>query len=234
MEAKKVTAMRIGIDNLVWCPLQEDSSAKLTYKQESGADQIYLLPGVMSLNINPNTSIETAYYDDGPGEVASTLGNVEVTLNKSSLGPKEQALLLGASYVKLAANHATAAGLLSGVADTPPWGALGYRTLKSDGTYRYVWLLKGKFTIPTSNNETKGESINFQSDEITGRFVGVNHVFDIKTSDEAWDENAKISPWKVEWDETSEVNLTNRKTIKEQWFNKVVLPTFAVQSQVSE
>lgn len=222
--------MRIGIDNLVWCPLDKDDSSELKYKKNGTAEQVYALPGVMSLNINPNTSMETAYYDDGPGEVATTIGKIEVTLNKSSLGPKEQAVLLGASYIKLAGAIDTAAGLLSGVSDTPPWGALGFRTLKSDGTYRYVWLLKGKFTIPTSNNETKGESINFQSDEVTGSFVSVSHVFEVKSSATEWEGDYKLSPWKVDWDESDTTTEADRQKIKDNWFKQVIVPSYTLPS----
>lgn len=223
----ELKAMRIGCDNVVWAALTKDDTTALTY------DTPVTLPGVMTLNINPNMSIETAYYDDGPGEVATTLGNIEITFNKSTLGLKEQAYLLGAAYIKAALKPATGSDvdvfkLLSGVADTPPEGALGFRTLKSDGTYRYVWLYKGKFAIPVSNNETKGDSINFQSDEITGRFVPVRHPFKLGTNYfETADKDKIIYPWKAEWDETDDTATTTQKAkIKGEWFTQVIQPTY--------
>lgn len=224
-------AMKIGCDNVVWAPLEADAASGVTYKVDGGGKPlIYQLPGVMSLNINPNMSIETAYYDDGPGEVATALGNIEVTLNKSALGLKEAAMLLGATYIKTAVKDSGDMHLLlAGVADTPAWGAIGFRTLKADGTYRYVWLYKGKFSIPASNNETKADSINFQSDEISGRFVSTKGGFKLD-SIPVWGGTPKagkiIYPWKAEWDETSEKSQATRATIKSKWFEQVILPTF--------
>lgn len=221
-------SMRIGCDNVVWTALEADADAGLVYKGD-----IYSLPGVMSLNINPNMSIETAYYDDGPGEVATTLGNIEISFNKSALGLKEQAILLGSTYAKKQITPTTGAAIddfisVSGVSDIPAWGALGFRSLKSDGTYRYVWLYKGKFSLPTSNNETKGDSVSFQSDEISGRFVSSLYKYALQ-ADAVWDtenQKRKISPWKVEWDETNIDDQAVRAKIKKDWFAQVILPTY--------
>lgn len=200
-------AMRIGCDNVVWAPLIMDNG---TAKPTWGA--IKELPGVMVMNINPNTSIETAFYDDGPGEVASTLGNIEVSFDKSSLGPKEKAELLGKSV--------DAQGLLWHASnDTPPWGAIGFRSLKGDGTYRYVWLYKGKFTDPADNNETKGDSVNFQNDQITGRFVKLNYEYTVKNNVTGTEVDTKVKPWKIEIDGTDTSVALDTK-----WFASIIQP----------
>lgn len=199
-------SMRIGCDHAVCCLLtKDDGSVKPTW-----ASSVTELPGVMSININPNMSMETAFYDDGPGEVAATLGNIEVTFNKSALGPKEKSVLLGKTL--------TTDGLLvSGANDVAPFVALGFRTLKGDGTYRYVWLLKGKFSEPVDNNETRGESINFQSDEIVGRFVKTNWMYTVA--------GKKKQAWKTECDETS--GEENIEKLVADWFTKVIEPDWS-------
>lgn len=203
-------AMRIGCTNVVWAPLtKDDGTAKTTWGTPMN------LPGVMVMNINPNVSIETAFYDDGPGDVASTLGNIEVSFDKSSLGPKEKATLLGKAY--------DAKGVLwHGSNDTPPWGAIGFKSLKSDGTYRYVWLYKGKFTEPADNNETKADSVNFQNDQIVGRFAKVNWEYSV-TDDKgtAPVNGVKVKPWKIEIDTTTQAEVANLDT---KWFTGVVEP----------
>lgn len=202
-------AMRIGCDGAVIAKLTADTGAA---KPTWGAVQE--LPGVMVINVNPNSSIETAFYDDGPGEAATTLGNIEVSFDKSSLGPSETAFLLGK---ELDSNGV----LWHGSNDTPPWVAFGFRSLKSDGTYKYVWLYKGKFIDPSSNNETKGESVNFQNDQITGRFVKLNWEYTVSDAANGSTVNKKVKPWKVELDETDAPTITE---LNKKWFAAVVEP----------
>ena len=37
--------------------------------------------------------------------------------------------------------------------------------------YKYIWLYKVKFAIPSENYQTKGDSIEFTTPEITGQFI---------------------------------------------------------------
>ena len=194
-------ATRIGCDNLVYAVLTaDDGTTDPTYGEVKPA------LGVMSLNINPNASQETIFYDDGPGESAATLGNIEVEIQKNELTTEQKADFLGHTIDSKGA-------IVYGANDTPPWVAIGYRTLKSNGKYRYVWLYKGKFLEPEDNSETKGDSINFQSETIVGRFVKLEKKYKIGAKE--------IQPWKYEIDE--EYEDANSSTIA-GWFDDVVLP----------
>jgi phi13 family phage major tail protein len=195
------TSTKIGCDHLVYAILTADTNEELTY------DAPVALPGVMSLNVNPNASMATIFYDDGPGESASTLGQIEVEINKNALSTAEKAALLGHG---IDANGS----LIYGANDTPPWVAIGFRTLKANGTYRYVWLLKGKFMEVEDNNETRNDSVNFQNDVITGQFAKTNKSFTIG--------GKIVYPWKTELDE--EHTTANEITIG-KWFDKVYLPS---------
>lgn len=203
---EKLSAMRIGCDNLVWAKLKKDDGVKLEY------DVPVALPGLMSIGINPNTESATAFYDDGPAESATTLGEIEVTIQKSALGAKESATLLG---------HAmdTNGMVIYGANDTAPEGALGFRTLKSDGTYKYCWLLKGVFTDPEEENETKGDSINFQSDELVGKFAKVNKKYTV--TDSITMKSKEVQPWRLMIDAGAEG--VSEKLIA-GWFDKVITP----------
>lgn len=197
-------AMRIGCDNLVY--------AKMTTEDTATTAPVYATPvaapGVMHVNINPNGSVETAFFDDGPGDSASTLGKIEVEIQKNSLTTTNKADLLG---------HETDANdaVVYGDNDVAPWVAIGFRTLKSNGKYRYVWLYKGRFADPEDNSETKGDSINFQSDTIKGQFVKLSTPIEIKTG-------VFKRAWKYEIDE--EYATANAVTIG-NWFDEVKLPT---------
>jgi len=59
--------------------------------------------------------------------------------------------------------------------DVPPDCALGFRSMKSNGSYIYVWLLKGKFTPPGLTTETKGETPAPQTQELV--FAALDTIF---------------------------------------------------------
>ena len=195
-------ATRIGCDNLVYVPMDKEDTATTAPTYGTVVPAI----GVMSININPNGSQETLFADDGPMETASTMGKVEVEIQKAELTTKNKAELLGH---QIDGNGA----LVYGDSDVPPWMAIGFRTLKSNGHYRYVWLYKGKFTEPEDQNETKGDSINFQTDTISGQFVRLNNSYTVN--------NKKVRPWKHELDQDAEGAISS---IIENWFKAPVMP----------
>ena len=196
-------ATRIGCDNLVYVPMTTEDTAESapTYGTVTRAT------GVMTLNINPNGAQETLFADDGPMETASTLGRIEVEIQKNELTTKNKADLLGHQIDAKGA-------LVYGDSDIAPWVAIGFRTLKSNGNYRYCWLYKGKFTEPEDSNETKGDSINFQADTINGQFTRLNYAYTV---------NGKtVRPWKYELDQDYED--ADAATIS-TWFTAPVLPS---------
>jgi phi13 family phage major tail protein len=151
--------VQIGLSNVVVAELLTDEiGSPATYEAP------VRIPGAMTANVNPNTSTETLFADDGPYETATTIGGITLSLNVADLDLATQAKLFGHTM--------TAEGVLirkSG--DTPPWVAVGFKSLKSNGKYRYTWLAKGKFGLPEQNNETKGDSVSFQTPTTEGSFV---------------------------------------------------------------
>lgn len=201
-------ATRIGCDNLVYAIMQTEDTA--TTAPSYG--DVKAAPGVISININPNASQETLFADDGPMDTATTLGKVDVAINKAELTTENKADLLGH---EIDSNG----GIVYSDSDVPPWVAIGFRTLKSNGKYRYVWLYKGKFTDPEDNNETKADSINFQTDTINGQFVKLNNQVTI---------NGKAKRlWKYEMDGD---NAEAKVDVMNAWFNTVTMPNASVTS----
>jgi len=203
-------ATRIGCDHLVY--------AKMTTEDSSSVAPVYavptLAPGVMAVNINPNASQETLFTDDGPSETASTLGKIEVEIKKNELTIQNKADLLGH-------NIDTNGGLVYGDYDVPPWTAIGFRTLKSNGKYKYVWMYKGKFMDPEEQNETKGDNVSFQSDTIKGQFVKINNSYSIGTGEAA----KTVHPWKYDLDEES-VGVS--ATALAAFFTSVLMPNAVI------
>jgi phi13 family phage major tail protein len=122
------------------------------------------IAGAISASIDPAVNTSTLYADDGPDEVASALGEITVELQIKDLPLDIQSALLG---------HETPSGgvVIKKASDAAPYVAIGFKSLKSTGKYRYVWLYKGKFQLPEENYKTKEENVEFQTPTITGKFV---------------------------------------------------------------
>lgn len=150
----------IGLSHLTFAELLTDPSdgGRATYK---AAERI---PGAITANVNPNASSETLFADDGPFETASTIGQIELEVNVADLPLELQAKLFGHTLTQDGI-------LIRKSTDTPPWVAVGFKSLKSNGKYRYTWLAKGKFSLPEQSNETKGDSVNFSTPTSTATFV---------------------------------------------------------------
>ena len=149
---------KVGLDLVYYALLTSDASDGAVY-----ATPVRLTGGIVA-NINPNATSGTLFADDGPLEVASQLGMIELELQLADIPLTEQGILLG--------SDAVASGILYNKStDTPPWLAIGFKSMKSNGNYRYYWLVKGKFRNIEDNSETKDDSINWQTGTIMGQFV---------------------------------------------------------------
>jgi len=122
------------------------------------------MTGAVSATVTPGSSSDTFFGDDSAMDNVTSLGEIEVEISVGQLPLSVVAALLG--YTLSAAG--TIKKTTSAVA---PWVALGFKSLKSNGSYRYVWLLKGKFQEPEDSYETKGESVTFQPATLKGTFV---------------------------------------------------------------
>ena len=149
--------VRIGLRDVHYALLMTDGESAVSYEAP------VRITGAISANVNPNPSQETLFADDGPMEVASTLGDIALELTMAEISNAVRAILLG---------HTFADGVLTKKAeDVAPWVALGFRALKSNGSYKYVWLLKGKFSPSPEDHATKGDTIEFQTPAVNGSFV---------------------------------------------------------------
>lgn len=155
----------IGLTNLVYA-IMVDDVPPTTVGGDDGYttyDSAVRILGAITANFSPNASNDTLFADDGPYETASTLGAMSLELNVADLPPEKRAELLGARYENGVLIHTSE--------DIPPYVAVGMSVKKSNGADRYIWYLKGKFTAPDDNNQTKADSINWNTPTITGNFL---------------------------------------------------------------
>lgn len=157
----------IGLTNLVYAIMTSDTPPTTIGGVDGVAayDSSVRILGAITANFSPNASNDTLFADDGPYETASTLGAMTLELNVADIEAPMRAELLGATY-----DDAT--GLLINTSeDIPPYVAVGMSVKKSNGADRLIWYLKGKFAAPDDNNQTKADSINWNTPTITGNFL---------------------------------------------------------------
>ncbi|SNR95462.1 phage major tail protein, phi13 family [Anaerovirgula multivorans] len=155
----------IGLDMFHYTHVLTDSaSAPTTY------DDAVHVPNVTAANINFNGEVATFFADNGPAVVYSQIGEVEVEISIADLPPEDYAFLIGANYEDGLVDLDTSA--------SAPDVAIGFRAQKANGAYRYMYLYKGKFSVPNAEHETKADTVNFQPQTIT--FKGVQRASDSK------------------------------------------------------
>lgn len=155
----------IGLTNLHYAKLLTDVAPEGETAGSSTYETPVRISGAISANFSPNASNDTLFADDGPYDSASTLGAMTLELNVADIPAKQRAELLGAQY-----DEETGV-LKQSSEDIPPYVAVGMSVKKSNGADRYIWYLKGKFTAPDENNQTKADSINWNTPTITGNFL---------------------------------------------------------------
>lgn len=148
---------KVGLSRFHYAKLTKDDITGVSYSEPVA------VPKLKTVSIKTSADTVTDYADNGPSDVASSLGEITVEIELSELPLKVQADLLG---------HTIDKGVMVQKADdTAPMVAIGFVGLKSNGKKRYVWMLKGQFQIPDDDYKTKGEKVEFQSQKISGKFV---------------------------------------------------------------
>lgn len=158
----------IGLDNVVIAELLSDDVNGVTY------DTPIALKGAVNASVNPNSDVAVDYADNGPFFVMNNRGNTELTLELTNVDPAVQAKMLG---------QKRSGGItVETPMDSAPYFAMGFRIWvggtdeNGNKIYEYMWLAKGKFSVPESGAETKKESVSFQHKNMTAQFVATIFV----------------------------------------------------------
>lgn len=161
MAEQKTVEFR-GCDNLVIAEVTADSvSADYT----TGAVQV--LAPVAEIAKTVESSSETHYYDNTGMIIIQSEGSDTITLTVPALPLDTLALVTGK----------TIDPVTSAFIDGPSverYFAIGYRLRLTDGTYRYVWRLKGSFSIPDETSATENDGTDTNNQQLT--FTGVKTI----------------------------------------------------------
>lgn len=178
---------RIGLDKIYYAIMTDETLE--TYATPKR------IPGAITANVSPTTNSVTLNADDRADEVANSLGEIEIEINPKDLPPDILKDILGAT---IDSNGA----LSQSATDVAPYVAIGWRSRKSNGKYRYYWFYKGKFQPNEEEFQTKEDTPTFQTPTITGLFIP----------------RQKDDKWKVLIDEDGE---TVPASVITDWFKTV-------------
>ena len=155
---------KIGLDSVYIARLISDDGVSAPVY-----DTPIALRGAVQASVNPNSSVETDYADNGAFFVTNNRANTEMTLELTNCDPSTLALMLGQTRQ----NGITVETPL----DQSAYFALMFRVwiggtdANGDKIYENFCYAKGKFSVPESGGTTKGESIDFQHLTLNAQFV---------------------------------------------------------------
>lgn len=158
----------IGLDNVVIAEVLSDDKNGIVY------GDVIPLKGAVNASVNPNSSVDTDYGDNGPFFATSSRGNTELSLEMIDIDPYALSKMTGQKLV----NGVTVETSM----DQAPYFALGFRVwiagTDENGNKRYqlFWYAKGKFSVPETGGQTKKEGLDFKHINMTGQFVPTQYV----------------------------------------------------------
>lgn len=119
---------------------------------EADGAESYGTPKKMAEAMSADLSVKTAdgslYADDTLSVSVTEFASGTLKLGIKDLTLEVVAELLGQAVDKNSV-------VWAGKEDEPPYVAVGFRAKKTGGKYRYVWLLKAKFKVPSEKYETR-------------------------------------------------------------------------------
>lgn len=129
----------------------------------------FVVGKAISFTGTPSSANVALYADDGVAETDRSLQNLGTSMNVDDIALEIQAKLLGHTYTPAAENAPESMEV--NVGDIAPYFGEGfYRRRKKNGVVSFtaIWLYKVQHAAMTENGETKGETVNFQTDTIEG------------------------------------------------------------------
>lgn len=196
----------VGVDSLYVAEVTADAAGGYT-----AGTPIYLAP-LAEVTAAPAVNSQTQYADDNPYDTFVNEGETVLTMTVTGIPPEILAQILGKAF------DATT-GRVYDTGAVPPEYALGFRSQKANGKYRYFWFLKGRFSPPSENFQTKTDSPAPQTTEITYTAVRTIYAFDVGST------NEKVK--RVYGDEDT-TNFSGTG-----WFSQVQVPGVATPSALA-
>ena len=190
----------IGLDMLYYAPITEDENGDETYGTPAK------LAKAMTADLSVELAEATLYADDGASEIVKEFKSGTLSLGIDDIGNSIASVLTGAT---IDSNNV----VISASEDGGNPVAIGFRAKKSHGKYRYFWLYRVKFGIPSTSLATKGDSITFSTPTIEGTVLRRNKP-----------DGSGKHPWKAE---VTEGEKDVSASVVTDWYKSVYEPTYA-------
>jgi phi13 family phage major tail protein len=197
---------RIGLDSLYVAVISQDDAAGY-----AAGTPAYLAPAAEASQ-EPSSSFEVQYADDQPYDVMTAEGDTKIALVVTNIDLQTLATITGRVFD-------AASGRLWDNGGTAPYCALSFRSLKSNGGYRYYQYLKGKFDMPKEETATKGESPEPKTLELTFTAIRTTYKWNLGS---VTDSVKRI----VGDDDTTNFSETG-------WFTSVQTPSWSAPAALS-
>ena len=162
--ASTQVASTVGLKNVVIAPLTEDTDTSHTY------GELQLVAGAIEATITPdNTDPDIQYADDIEFDVLYPDPELTFSTSMADVPLAIQEMIFG--------NQIDDNGVLVRTAsDRPPYFAVGFKSEKSDGAFRYVWLYKVRAKPMTESYKTKeGKTITRQNGSVEWTAIKRTH-----------------------------------------------------------
>ena len=158
----------VGIDQVYYALVTQDNSDGYT------AGTPAILAPAIKMSAEPNVSNDTQYADNKAFDVMVGEGETKLTFDATAIPIQTLATLLGKQF-----DAATGRIFDAGGEAVPPDVALGFRSKKSNGSYRYFWYLKGKFSAPKEEADTQAEKMTPKPAQLMYTAVNTIETFDL-------------------------------------------------------
>lgn len=171
MSEIKIVGEAVGVSELYIAAVTKDDDAANGYV--AGTPE--LLAPMATIAKETTTNTKTRYYSNKALFVDSSEGETKLTPVIPGLSIKKRNMLLGKAY-----DADKGIGYDDGEANAP-YFALGYAIDRPDNVKELHWFLKGKFSIPKDEGETKTENINEKTLPLEYVAVTTQHKFKFPT-----------------------------------------------------
>lgn len=161
---------KVGLKNLnIALVSQDDASAYAAGTPEN-------LAPAMNASLKAATNKKTQYADDAPFDVMNSEGETTIELEVTGLSVQMVAYLTGRVW------NPTNGRMFDNPGVTPPFFALGFQSMKSTGTYRYFWYLKGRFDMPDEDLASMTDSPDPKTIKLTYTAIKTTYQFALSGS----------------------------------------------------
>lgn len=155
----------VGLKNVVIAPLTSDTETAATY------GTVQAMAGAIEASVTPgNTDPDIQYADDIEFSVLYPDPELSIKTKMADVPLAIQEMIFN--------NKIDDNGVLIRTAsETPPYFAIGFKSEKSNGAFRYVWLYKCRAKPVTESYASKaGTTITRQTGEV--EFTAIKRTFD--------------------------------------------------------